>query len=144
MCEMVYGEGNCERINEFTVTKKCPPKYTRADHTRCMKDCSNYKDKILLDYKCSKEKVEYLNDFEAFSSKELCEEKFQFCYEKKIDNEQSDWLKDCGPHMMKLGFMCVPLCLSEIDSKIKQILLMDSRFCVEDYVTTGIPFYDLN
>ena len=139
---MVYGKDNCEKINEFTVNQKCPENYNRVDHTRCIKDCSSFKNKIVLNQKCSKQKVEYLNDLEVFSSKELCEEKFQFCFEK--NNQNSDWLKDCPPHMMRFGFMCVPLCLSEMSLKLKQKLNQDSRFCVEDYVSTGIPFYDLN
>ena len=139
---MVYGKDNCEKVNSFTFTRKCPDNYLRVDHTRCMKDCSPYQDKIILNQKCYVHTVEYLNDLEAFGSLEECREKYEFCYEKSKDGEGSEWLRDCPLHKKKIGFMCVPECISEMSQQLFEQLTQDDRYCIQDFVRTGIPFYD--
>lgn len=143
LCRLIMGPKSCEQINEFTSAPKCPPKYIRTDHTTCTKDCGNAGGKITLDFKCGTESVEYLNDFQVFESKEECEKEVRFCVSKG-GSGQGEWVQECPPHKLKIGFMCVPTCLSEMGEDLKRRLEEDDRYCVEDFVSTGIPFYDLN
>lgn len=63
---------------------------------------------------------------------------------KNHDKETTVYLRDCPPHTVKLGFMCIPICLSEMSvEKIKQ-LKEDKNYCVEDYINTGMAFYDFH
>jgi hypothetical protein len=141
---MIHGSGNCEKINNFTFVQKCPENYTRISHTNCKKDCSIFPDKIIIDYQCHNQQVEYLNDFEVFSSEEECNQFYEFCFEKKESDNQPGWFRDCPPHKNKIGFLCVPLCLSDMEQEDVEALTNNPRYCVEDYVNTGMPFYDLN
>ena len=141
---MIYGNDNCEKINDFTYVQKCPNDYVRVNHTNCMRDCSMHPQKIVLDYQCYNQHIEYLNDFEVFSSKEECNRLYEFCFEKKGSHNESEWLRDCPAHKSKVGFLCIPQCLNDMQEEIIQNLKDDQRYCIQDYVNTGLPFYDLN
>jgi hypothetical protein len=145
MCEDVHGIGKCERLNKFTYSRKCNPLYTRVDHTRCKKLCDPHLIKNIINFKCFNQKVEYVNNFESYKSEEQCLIKFSYCRNKVIETNRetvSVWVKECPPNTMKLGFMCIPYCMSEMSDEMIETLSNDPNYCVETYENLGLPFYD--
>ena len=146
-CELVHGVGRCERINKFTWQKKCPMGYVREDHTRCKRNCDFKENATIINFKCWNQKIEYINTFDSAKDKETCLGKFKYCREKDMVTHNGNvkiWIKKCPPNTMKLSFMCIPYCMSEMSDEILETLSDDPNFCVEDYVDLGVPFYDFN
>jgi hypothetical protein len=90
------------------------------------------------------ESAEYINDLQVFGSEEECLQEFDFCWERKNKRKESEWLKECPPHKLKIGFVCVPICLTEMPEELKASLAEEKGYCVEDIIDTGLPFYDLS
>ena len=142
MCENVHGIGECNRINKFTYNKMCPINFVYEDHTRCKRDCKL--EKTIIDFNCWKRKVNYVNSFETFSNISDCEKQYKYCKKRRaVNGKENDlYYKTCSPDSIKIGFMCVPVCLSEMTAKMLQTLKEDINYCVQDYVNIGMPFYD--
>ena len=144
-CEEVHGEGQCHRLNKFAYNKLCPIGYVQDDYTRCKRECDRNVVKNVIDFKCFNQKIEYINLFNSYKTMEECLEQFDHCREKimsKSDPKSKIYLKDCSPNRVKIGFMFIPLCMSEMDDEQIKILAEDPNYCVEDYVNLGLPFYD--
>ena len=153
---MLYGPGNCERINKFTYNENCPLGYHRDDHSRCKRVCSivdqetfkqTQDQEKIINFKCWNQKVQYINNFDSRKSLEHCLEDFEYCREKKLqkDNEfVTLYVQDCPPNKFKLGFMCIPMCMSEMSEDVLKNIANDPNYCVEDYVELGLPIYDFN
>jgi hypothetical protein len=138
-CEKFYGEGNCEQINKFTVVQKCPVNYIRDDHTRCVRSCAA--DSIVIDYNCERHQVYYIKEIKKFASLEDCLKENKNCAK---DTDDSDvFIEDCQLNYKKISFMCIPYCFNEITQNLKAKILQDSRYCIKDYISTGMPFYDI-
>jgi hypothetical protein len=145
MCELVHGMGNCERLNKFTYNKRCPIGYKREDHTRCIKDCDPTLIRNVINFKCFNQKIEYINNFDSYQNEDQCLKKYDYCKKKVVSTDKGDivtFTKQCPPNTMKLGFICIPYCMSEMTPEMIETLGNDERYCVEDYVNLGLPFYD--
>ena len=85
--------------------------------------------------------------FNSYPTEKECLKNYDYCKIKKIeiDGQKLEvYIKKCPPNKMKLGFMCVPYCMSEMDQELLETLGSDPNYCVEDYVNLGLPFYDFN
>ena len=152
---MLYGPNNCERINRFTYNENCPIGYQRDDHSRCKRKCKvdemevgkDFKKDKIINYKCWNQKVQYINNFDSRKTLKHCLEDFEYCREKTLKKETGTitlYVQDCPPNKFKLGFMCIPLCMSEMSEEVLKKIADDPNYCVEDYVELGLPIYDFN
>lgn len=139
-CEKFYGLGNCEKINKFTVGKKCPLNYIRDDVTRCIKNCDkNKKDKKIINYECGKFKSYYINVYRKYNNKTDCLKSHRNCFK---DFKTDFFIEDCQANYKRVAFLCIPYCFNEIVGDVKEKIEEDGGFCLRDYKETGIPFYD--
>lgn len=142
-CENFHGEKNCEILNKFTVVQKCPKNYKRDDHTRCVKDCVSEKGVKLkiIDYDCSRYNTYLLNQFKKFGSREEClRDGKEFCRESRVPGV---FVEDCGRNFKRVAFLCVPFCYNEMGEEVLSGIRESERYCLKDYVSLGMPFYDL-
>jgi hypothetical protein len=144
-CENFHGEGNCTTWNKFTVVQKCPEGYLKDDLTRCVKDCSKLKlDKKTrtIDHNCHTHTTYFLNQFKKYSSLEKCLEENENCLPSTED--PNIFTQDCLLNFKRVAFICIPLCFNEMDIEtIEKIKQDEEKYCFKDYVTLGMPFYDL-
>ena len=139
-CESVYGQDNCEWVNLFTVQRKCPDDLVREDHTRCVRECDD--ELIKIDNSCRRQKTVFLSYENIFVDKEECEQSTdRECVDVGF-NTQS-YVPGCEPHYKKIGTMCVAICLNDMSEELIQQLKSDERYCVEETVEQGMPFYDV-
>ena len=136
-CENFYGKNNCEKINKFTVGLKCPENYVRDDITRCVRNCD--KKKKIIDHDCEKFKSYYLKEFKKFGSLEECLGNSSYCVK---DEDEESFFEDCELNFKRISFLCVPYCFNEIVGGVREKILKDEKFCLKDYVSVGVPFYD--
>lgn len=85
--------------------------------------------------------------FDTYPTEAECLKEFNYCRTKKRsidDKKMGFWVKECSPNKIQLGFMCIPVCMSEMDNKMLDTLKSDNKYCIEDYINLGMPFYDFN
>lgn len=137
-CENMFGKGNCEENMFNQYAQKCPISFERSHENICTRSCSFSQTKIPLT--CEKKAVRYLNIVSQYETESDC----------LIDNENCDYDKTlkkfvevCMINEQTVGFMCVPLCLSEMSFYQVEIMRKDDRFCILDEVRVSSTVYEI-
>ena len=149
----MYGELNCEKLNPFTFSQKCKKGFKRISATNCKRDCSVKENKIKeenkknfkkISHECGDYSIKYLNSFETFKTEKECQLEYKHCNNSTNSNGEEIWKGDCDLNYKKVGFMCIPVCLSELNQEQLKNILDHELYCIEEYQETGIPVYDIN
>lgn len=103
-CEEVYGVGNCEAINAFTYSKKCPEGFVRHDQFFCFPKCPALF--VEQGSSCLKPEAKLQQYYDSAVSCRAANGN-----EKCINDANGLWLPDCGADYERvLTFLCVPKC----------------------------------
>lgn len=101
-CQNVHGKGNCVKVTNTFVNRKCPDGYRIEGCCNCVVDCpANWVDK---GYWCIKPEVSTLKQHAAQSD---CTIKGKKCSQWG----NSFWIEECPPMHDRIGgYLCVPRC----------------------------------
>ncbi len=87
---------------------------------------------------CNKTEI-FLDLVNEFEKEENCLKKYKFCWK----NEKGIFKQGCALNEKKVGFMCVPLCYEELNENLLQEIEKDEKYCHEEMIELGVPFFDL-
>lgn len=138
-CESFYGQGNCERVHKFSVGHKCPATYVRNARGICSQNCLPHQ--IVIESNCNGGEARMIDHDETFATREECLDKKRFCV--SANGSGNSFVEGCGPHEKDLGFMCLPVCLDEMDSKMLEALQTNANYCIKRQTVSKVGFYDL-
>lgn len=140
MCEEIYGIKNCELLNAFTVQRKCPEGFERADLTRCVRKCE--KGQKIINQDCDNDFSYFYDKNRVFKTKEECENVQNT--ECTVSEDYPDsFVEDCKLGFKKVSVLCIPLCMNEMDEELLDRLRQHPDYCVVDSINQNLPLFNI-